>query len=209
LPRTAGLWCWGIAAPRLRPPSTQNKAKRTDLESHEFSQTLPEKNFATEKIERRNGSRTRDAGALRIYQPKCRANPSVSASSSETRQIRAKLQIACKLCYSASPLSKIQETRVLARMNRTVKLYCSVKSPSLTHGTREALQNPTWIPKLSESAYERFGANFDMTIRKSLQTRHPPHPRLWGALRHKHSRAYQSRARPMDRADSLTVGLET
>jgi hypothetical protein len=64
------------------------------------------------------------------------SNPSLSASSSETRQIRAKTQIAVRLCYSASLLSKIQQMRVLAKMNRTVKLYCSVKRPSGDWGTK-------------------------------------------------------------------------
>jgi hypothetical protein len=64
------------------------------------------------------------------------SNPSLSASSSETRQIRAKTQIALRLCYSASLLSKIQQMRVLAKMNRTVKLYCSVKRPSGDRGTK-------------------------------------------------------------------------
>jgi hypothetical protein len=52
------------------------------------------------------------------------------------RQIHAKSQIVIRLCYSASLLSKIQQMRVLAKMNRTVKLYCSVKRPSGDWGTK-------------------------------------------------------------------------
>jgi hypothetical protein len=79
------------------------------------------------------------------------SNPSLSASSSETRQIRAKTQIAIRLCYSASLLSKIQQTRVLAKMNRTVKLYRSVKRPSGDWGTKpvpdKQLKNLEDLPK--------------------------------------------------------------
>ena len=64
------------------------------------------------------------------------SNPSLSASSSEIRQIREKSQIPSRLCYPASLLSKIQQTRVLANMNRTVKLYRSVKGPSGDWGTK-------------------------------------------------------------------------
>jgi hypothetical protein len=69
------------------------------------------------------------------------SNPSLSASSSETRQMREKSQIARKLCYSALLLSKTQQTRVLKRMNRTVKLYRSVKRPSGAWGVQPVPDN--------------------------------------------------------------------
>ena len=69
------------------------------------------------------------------------SNPSLSASSSETRQMREKSQIASKLCYSALLLSKTQQTRVLKRMNRTVKLYRSVKRPSGAWGVQPVPDN--------------------------------------------------------------------
>jgi len=69
------------------------------------------------------------------------SNPTLSASISESRQMLAKSQIASRLCYSASLLSKIQQTGVLKRMNPTVKLYRSVKHPSGAWGTQPVPDN--------------------------------------------------------------------